>query len=531
VRAPIDRRTFLRRAAATSLATIVAPPFSAAEQVPSAQAPALVMAPGAIPTLPQGVAAGAAGARNAVVWSRCDRPARIFVDYATTQAFTNARTVRGPAALESSDLTARVLLTDLPAGQQIFYRVRFQDLADLRAWSEPTIGQFSTAPWSASRDVTLAWSADTVGQGWGINSAFGGLRLYETMLAAQPDLFLHCGDTIYADAPLPAEIALDDGSVWRNVVTDAKSRVAQTLDDYRGNYLYNLQDAHMRRFNAAVGQVVIWDDHEVRDNWYPTRDLTRDDRYTTKSAALLAARAKQAFFEYNPLPTVDGDPERIYRVASSGPLVDVFTLDLRTHRGPNSTNQQPTLDDDSRIMGQAQVAWFMERLAASRATWKVIVNDMPIGLVVRDAPSFFEAVANGHDGPPLGRELEFAQILKFIRDRRIRNVVWVTGDVHYCAAHRYDPARARFTDFDPFWEFVAGPLHAGTFGPSELDATFGPEVKFTGIPPGMKPNRPPSEGLQFFGTLRIDARTRRLRAALHNLAGQTIYQVELEAVR
>ena len=67
--------------------------------------------------------------------------------------------------------------------------------------------------------------------------------------------------------------------------------------------------------------------------------------------------------------------------------------------------------------------------------------------------------------------------------------------MHYCAAHHYHPTRARFTEFDPFWEFVAGPLHAGTFGPGTLDATFGPEVKFNGIPPGMKPNRPPSEGL------------------------------------
>ena len=117
---------------------------------------------------------------------------------------------------------------------------------------------------------------------------------------------------------------------------------------------------------------------------------------------------------------------------------------------------------------------------------------MPIGVVVRDAPSNFEAVANGDNGAPLGRELEIADLLRFIKQRRVRNVVWITGDVHYCAAHHYDPARARFTEFDPFWEFVAGPLHAGTFGPNELDATFGPEVRFVGIPPGMKPNRPPS---------------------------------------
>jgi len=79
-----------------------------------------------------------------------------------------------------------------------------------------------------------------------------------------------------------------------------------------------------------------------------------------------------------------------------------------------------------------------------------------------------------------------ADLLKFIRDRRIRNVVWITADVHYCAAHHYDPARARFTEFDPFWEFVAGPLHAGTFGPGRLDDTFGPEARFVPIPAGAE---------------------------------------------
>lgn len=485
-------------------------------------APGVVRAPAAIVSVPQGVAAGAIGPGQALVWSRADRAARLLVDYSTTETFRDARTVRGPMAREANDYTTRVVLADVPAGQRIFYRVRFQDLSDLRAWSDPVTGSFTTAPQSADRDFTLAWSADTVGQGWGLNPEFGGLRLYDAMLNAQPDVFVHCGDTIYADGPLPSEVMLDDGSVWRNIVTPAKSKVAESLDDYRGNYQYNLLDSHMRRFNASVSQVVVWDDHEVRDNWYPTRDLTDDKRYTTKSAAVLAARGRQAFLEYNPVP------KQIHRVVTCGPLVDIFTLDLRSYRGANSENRQRTLDASSRILGRPQASWLTSALASSRAAWKVIASSMPIGLVVRDGPIRFEAIANGVHGAPLGRELEFAELLRFIRARRIRNVVWITGDVHYCAAHRYDPTIARFTEFDPFWEFVAGPLHAGTFGPGALDATFGPEVKFTGIPPGMKPNRPPSEGLQFFGTLRVDARTRALTVGLHNLAGRRIYQVELE---
>ncbi len=114
----------------------------------------------------------------------------------------------------------------------------------------------------------------------------------------------------------------------------------------------------------------------------------------------------------------------------------------------------------------------------------------------------------------------------FIRDHRIRNVVWVTADVHYAAAHRYDPAVAEFKSFLPFWEFVAGPLHAGTFGPRQarpdvwLHAGLQQRARRTSSPTGR-----PSEGLQFFGTLTIDPATRRLTVALWNLDNDKLWSV------
>ena len=489
-------------------------------------APVFIRSQADRPQMPCGVAAGDVTTGRAIVWSRCDRPARLVVEYATSPSFANARRVVGPAALEDTDFTARVDLAGLPDGQRIAYRVRFQDLSDLRIFSEPIEGSFLTPPRALDRDVTFAFSGDCVGQGWGIDPSRGGLRLYETMRRAEPDVFIHLGDTIYADQPLQAEVKLDDGSIWRNVVTEAKSRVAQTLDDYRGCHRYNLQDEQMRAFNAAVPLVVLWDDHEVRDNWYPTQRLDRDERYAEKSVALLSARAKRAFLDYQPLRIDADDRERIYRSWNYGPLLEIFALDMRSYRGANSPNRQTALGEDSAILGAAQVAWLQRALAASTATWKVIASDMPLGVVVTDGPTDFEAVANRDDGAPLGRELEIAGLLKFIRDRRIRNVVWITADVHYCAAHHYSPQRAKFTEFDPFWEFVAGPMHAGTFGPNELDATFGPEVRFIGIPPGMKPNRPPSEPYQFFGLGRIDRRTKALTMQLHDVNGK-IFSVDL----
>lgn len=500
-----------------------------AKRSATSQAPAIVTSEASRPSSAFGATAGDVDGNRAIVWSRTDRPARLVVEYSTTESFANPSRVVGPAALETTDFTARVDLSGLPEGQRIFYRVRFQSLTDLGAWSEPIPGTFTTPPSSsprAARDVTIAWTADTVGQGWGIDPAMGGMRLYEAMRQAGADVFIHTGDTIYADAPLPPEVTLDDGRVWRNLVTPEKSKVAETLDEFRGNHRYNFLDEHLRRFNASVSQFVIWDDHEVLNNWYPTEILPAGGPYVERSVALLSARAKRAFQEYTPMRFDPADPERIYRACRFGPLVEIFGFDMRSYRGANSANRQAALSDDAAILGATQVDWLKRRLLGSTATWKIVASDMPLGLTVKDGQEY-EAVANGDDGPPLGRELEVAGLLRFIRDRRIRNVVFITGDVHYCAAHHYDPARARFTEFNPFWEFVAGPAHAGTFGPAELDRTFGPEVKFVGIPKGMKGNRPPSDGFQFFGTLRADARTRALTATLRNAGGETLYKVEL----
>ena len=486
--------------------------------------------------------AGDVDLNRAIVWSRTDRPSRLIVEYATTESFTDAKKITGPAALEVTDFTARVDLTGLPAGQRIFYRASFQSLADLKVTSEPVTGTFlvpetpnllsSRETRRPARDVTVAWTADTVGQGWGIDTNLGGMRLYDAMHKASPDLFVHCGDTIYADQPLLSEVKLDDGRMWRNLVTPEKSKPAETLAEFRGNHRYNLLDEHVRQFNASVSQFALWDDHEVLDNWYPTEILGANARHTEKSVALLAARAKRAFLEYTPTRVNQEDPERIYRAYRFGPLVEVFGFDMRSYRGPNTANNQPAgangaPGEDAALLGGAQVEWLKRRLASSTATWKIIASDMPLGLIVRDGPGAFEAVSNGDPGAPLGREVEIAGLLGFIKDRRIRNVVFITGDVHYCAAHHYDPARAAFTGFNPFWEFVAGPAHAGTFGPNELDKTFGPEVRFLGIPKDMKPNRPPSEGFQFFGTLKADGKTRALTAQLHNAEGKTIFTVEL----
>ncbi|HYB41818.1 MAG TPA: alkaline phosphatase D family protein [Candidatus Methylomirabilis sp.] len=526
---PVSRRQFL----AGSALAVGGLALGAPRGMVGAQGtgPSVVTADRLRPAVPSGVQSGDVSADRAVVWSRTDRPARLVVEYSTSDSFRDARRVPGPVALPESDFTARVELSGLPAGQEIFYRVSFQDLADPKLASAPAGGRFRTPP-AGRRTVVFAWSGDEVGQGWGINPAWGGMRLYESVRRAGPDFFIHSGDQIYADGPLEAEVRLDDGGVWSNLTTPEKSKVAETLAEFRGNFAYNLMDENKRRFCAEVPLLVQWDDHETRNNWYPGQILG-DPRYRQRSASLLAAYARRAMFEYNALRIDPADPERIYRSLSYGPSLEVFMLDERSYRGPNSPNRQARLDTESAFLGSDQLRWLKRALLDSRATWKVIASDMPISLVVPDLnpdvpKGTYEAWANGDDGAPSGRELELANLLAFAKNAGVANLVWLTADVHYASAIHYDPSRAKFTEFSPFWEFVAGPINAGTFGPNEVDRTFGPAVMFQSSPAGMKPNRSPAEGMQYFGLVSIDGATEVMTATLRDIKGDTLFRVALD---
>lgn len=195
--------------------------------------------------------------------------------------------------------------------------------------------------------------------------------------------------------------------------------------------------------------------------------LASDDRYTLKSVALLSARARRAFLDYMPANRHQANLERIHRIVHYGPSLDVFVIDMRSFRGPNG------------------------------------------------------------DGPPLGRELEMAQRWA-IKANGVKNVVWLTADVHYTAAHYYDPNQAQFQDFDPFWEFLSSPLNAGAFGPNELDDTFGPQVKFQRAPAEGQINLPPSAGMQFYGQVEIDGDTEMMTVTLHDLEGAELFRQALE---
>jgi alkaline phosphatase D len=118
---------------------------------------------------------------SGVVWARAYRPARMLVEWSTTESFKSVHHAGFVDALPETDCTANMLLENLPAGKHIFYRIRFED------FSSPTISR-------------------------------GGMRTYATMLRHRPDFFIHSGDNIYADVPIASEQKMPNGEIWRNIV-------------------------------------------------------------------------------------------------------------------------------------------------------------------------------------------------------------------------------------------------------------------------------------------------------------------------
>src|SRR5499433_2779835 len=138
------RRRFLTSLASASAATIAAPAFSLSSQRP---------------IVTHGVQSGDVSTDSGMVWARTDRPARMLIEAATTDSFEDICYASAVDALPETDFTAKALIENLSPGQDIIYRLRFEDLSSPKVTSEPVTGRFRTAP-SDRRSISFVWSGD-----------------------------------------------------------------------------------------------------------------------------------------------------------------------------------------------------------------------------------------------------------------------------------------------------------------------------------------------------------------------------------
>ncbi|MGJ5674487.1 MAG: alkaline phosphatase D family protein [Nostochopsis sp.] len=470
---------------------------------------------------------------SVIIWARnnTETNVRLVVEISTSRRFRKiVQTVKGPEVSENTDYIGKVDISGLLPHQNYYYRVLWEDSQNKT--QKGGVGVFRTAPTPVQmRPVRFVWLADLAGQGWGRNPDLeittaegdvikGGYVAFEVMSKFEPDFAVLLGDTIYADneIPIQKDIPVEvGGGTWVNNPT--KDFKAVSLEEFRENWKYNLGDEKLRNFLAQTPIYVQWDDHEVINNWYPGEILT-EAPYNGLSVDVFADRAKQAFFEYNP---IRGD--KIYRKYQYGKHLELFLLDERSYRGPNPENSNP---NGIEMLGQEQFEWLQKSLKASQATWKVISSDDPFSIVTGGTS---DRDAWGQGSPEvLGREVQLSQLLQFIKNEGIKNVVVITADVHYAAAISYEPERAVFKDFNPFWEFVVGPIHAGAFGQNDLDPSFGSKYEYVRAPQtetSQLPQNLPPPNLHSFGLVEVNSQGQ-LIVRIHDITGKVLYEKVLE---
>ncbi|MDH4154250.1 MAG: alkaline phosphatase D family protein [Nitrospira sp.] len=397
--------------------------------------------------LPQGIAIGDVSSRRAFLWVRTNGAAVVRVEWAplsvgeqASTAVTASRTALLKTGAET-DYTLTVPLEGLTPSTRYWYHVLVGPAeSTVRQLPEtPTaMGEFITPPdQRTSAAVSFAWSGD-LGSGGRCRRGADGYPIFDVIPRYHPDFFLFLGDTIYGDHVCPSP-PNEPGADFK----------ATTLDDYRLRHRYQRGAASLQRFLAGTPVYVVWDDHEVRNNFAGPYD-----------EQMRAGR--QALREYWPIASPLEDLHRLYRTVRYGADLELFILDVRQYRNRN-------VDQDSAsktMLGRAQLAWLLNGLQTSTATWKVIATPVPLSI-----PKGGDSSVPGNDGwagglDGTGFERERQVIVDTILGRKIKNVVFLSGDVHWAQANAYDPNQDGVVDFH---EYIAGPLSApsGRFAPTQ----------------------------------------------------------------
>ena len=261
----------------------------------------------------------------------------------------------------------------------------------MRRWRAPTIRPTRLIPHRArdGEEFTFAWSAD-------IEAGHQPFTIFDALTRRAPRFLVFLGDTVYADVP--------------------RTSFEPTLAYYRFKHRENRDDRHLGRFLTTTPVYAMWDDHEVQNDFDSTNPYIPQGR--------------QAFGEYWPV----AGPDVLYRRFAWGSGADFFALDCRQYRSPQSDPDGPA----KTMLGARQKAWLKDGLRASRAPAKFLLSSVPL-----QGPWGADRWA--------GYATERDELLKFIRDERIRGVIVLSGDVHTAVDIELDGGPR---------EFVAGPLAA-----------------------------------------------------------------------
>ncbi len=392
-------------------------PSAASPPEPAAPAPLARPAPTRSPSPRGSPRVRPTSGRAITLWTRAaglDRDSRLELEIARDPGFKNVILARDVVAEKARDFTvhARILGRPLVPGEQYYYRFASR-------FTDSEVGRFRTAlPPDSRQPVRIGF--------YSCQAYDAGFYTAHVGLAAEDDLdYVVClGDYIYEKA-----FYEDDGARQDNTGENRDGEV-ETLGQYRSKYALYHSDANLRRLRAKHPMMAIWDDHEAEDNYAAFRPgEAADDRDLPFRQR--RANGYKAFFEAMPRIRDRPDPDRIFGSQSFGRNVELFLLDERRFRDDQPCGDQigvancPEAFEKGRTMlGDEQRRWFKRALERSSATWKIVGNqDMFMAL---DLPAGNPINPDQWDGYKAERQ----ELMGFAKDRGIKNISFITGDIH-----------------------------------------------------------------------------------------------------
>lgn len=260
------------------------------------------------------------------------------------------------------------------------------------------VGRTKTAP-AADSDVPLNLAYSSC-QNYPIGF-FNGHR--EAAAIDDLDLYLFLGDYTYEYGPVSGEVP-----------GRTKERPTVDLRSYRDTLKLYRADPALRELHRRHPVVHVWDDHEVADNYSDNEPRPSDLQRTA---------GYRASFEWMPRMVMPSDRFRIYRQTLLGRQAEVILLDQRQYRTGDGDGQP------RRLLGEAQMAFFLDRLKASTARWKIVGNQLMIAPLKAGPQAINE---DQWDGYPEDR----TRVLDTIAQNSISDVVFLTGDIHTYMANQ-----------------------------------------------------------------------------------------------
>ncbi|MGH3929012.1 MAG: alkaline phosphatase D family protein, partial [Pseudonocardiaceae bacterium] len=257
-----------------------------------------------------GVASGEPTSDAVVLWTRLatdplaedglggmgERTTAVEWEVAADQGF--GQVVRRGAETTGPELghSVHVELAGLEPGREYFYR--------FRAGTEISpAGRTRTAPPSAQlRPLTMCFTSCS-------QYEHGFFTAYARLAEEEPDLVLHLGDYLY-------EYTADDYVAPGGNVRDHVGPEIETLANYRQRHAQYKTDADLQAAHAVAPWLVVWDDHELDNNWADEIPESAQPNFLTRRAAAL-----RAYWENMPLRAAqrpNGIDMRLYRRVSWG---------------------------------------------------------------------------------------------------------------------------------------------------------------------------------------------------------------------